>query len=122
MSTEEQIVSKPCFGQFGKITKVSINFDQFHTNPRRAKTLISAYITFEKDLDASLALLAVQNQTIGTQLIKASFGMTKYCSFYLARMDCQNIDCAFFHGVPQDGDCILKVDLKERCGSGEENQ
>lgn len=106
----EQILQEfEYFGQFGELKRVAVTIDKSN---HQVSTCASAYVTFNKQLDASLALLSIL--IMDKPNLKASFGMTKYCSYFLAKMDCQNIDCAYFHGQVNESDCVLKVHLKDR--------
>jgi len=111
LANEDTLQQFEYFGQFGQLQRVAVTIDK---SSRQTQASASAYITFEKQLDASLALLSVLSCDWGKPTLKASFGMTKYCSYFLAKMDCQNVDCAYFHGQANESDCILKVHLKDR--------
>lgn len=40
--------------------------------------------------------------------MRASFGMTKYCSFFLRKIQCPNSDCLYLHEVARERDCYNK--------------
>lgn len=109
VSTPETLCSQKYFGQYGLVQKIAINFDKTSGHQRPVNLTASAYITYNSEVDAAIALLAVQDLCDGKPQLKASFGMTKYCSYYLAGMPCQNIDCAFYHSLASEKDFVWKV-------------
>ena len=106
MADEETLTQYEYLGQYGQIQRVAVTIDK---GSRQVQSSVSAYVTFERQLDASLALLGIQRGVHGIPSLKASFGMTKYCSYFLAKMDCQNADCAYYHGEVSESDCVWKV-------------
>ena len=71
----------------------------------------SAYVTYSKPMEASIAILALDDTVVDNHLIRASFGTTKYCSFYLKNMVCTNKDCLFLHRKADESDIIKREDL-----------
>lgn len=45
---------------------------------------------------------------------RASYGTTKYCSYYLRGMSCQNPGCMYLHEPGEDADSYSKEDLAVR--------
>jgi len=43
------------------------------------------------------------------RLIRASFGTTKYCSYFLNNEDCLNPDCVYLHRYGEDIETVTKV-------------
>ena len=62
-------------------------------------------------MEASIAILALDDTVVDNHLIRASFGTTKYCSFYLKNMVCTNKDCLFLHRKADESDIIKREDL-----------
>ena len=48
---------------------------------------------------------------IDNHVIRASFGTTKYCSFFLKGIECNNKDCLFLHKWAEENDIIKRGDL-----------
>ena len=95
---EESILSQPnYFGQFGPIQKIVVK--PRHNSQRQR--LYSAYITFKDVISASFCVLAVDGIHIESNQIKASYGMTKYCTFFINGQVCLNEDCVFLHRLPR---------------------
>ena len=58
----------------------------------------AAYITYSTPIEASLAILAVDNTYIdNNHCIRATFGNTKYCEFYLIKKKCTVKNCLYVH-------------------------
>jgi CCR4-NOT transcription complex subunit 4 len=58
-----------------------------------------------------LAILAIDNVEIDDHILRASFGTTKYCSFFLKNCDCPNKDCLYMHNLADENDIINKVKI-----------
>lgn len=105
----ERTLSEPQYlGQYGVIKKVVVNKDK----PFQ-KTLypsFSAYITFENDLDAAFAILAIDGFEVENSVIRATFGMTKYCTYFLRNQICQSGECLFLHKKARQEDIFTKED------------
>jgi CCR4-NOT transcription complex subunit 4 len=106
----KQILSRPeYFGQYGKILKMVVNKDK-PFNPRGLNgPTYSAYITFSNDREASLAILAIDGFTLQDNIIKSSYGTTKYCTFFMRDQVCNNSDCLYLHARANIADIITKV-------------
>lgn len=53
---------------------------------------VSAYVTFQKKSDALACIHAVDGATLEGRLLRASFGTTKYCNFFLRGIVCSNAE------------------------------
>jgi len=42
---------------------------------------------------------------------RASYGTTKYCTYYLRNMVCQNPNCMYLHEPGEEADSYTKEDL-----------
>ena len=71
----------------------------------------SAYISYLSEADASIAILAIDNIEVDDHILRASFGTTKYCTFFLKNMDCPNKDCLYLHHLANDDDIINRDDM-----------
>jgi CCR4-NOT transcription complex subunit 4 len=71
----------------------------------------SAYISYYSAQEASLAILAIDNITADEHTLRASFGTTKYCTYFLKNSDCPNKDCLYLHHIADENDIICKVNL-----------
>ena len=98
-------------GQYGKILKIVINKKKaYHQNSKYGPSY-SAYITYSKPNEASIAILSLDDTIVDNHLIRASFGTTKYCQFYLKNVPCNNKDCVFLHRKAKENEIIKRNEL-----------
>lgn len=100
------------FGQFGKIIKIVVNKKNFlasssGSNPPSA----SAYITFVRKEDAARAIEYVDGSVYDDRVIRATYGTTKYCSYFLRGLTCQNPGCMYLHEPGEDISSFTKEQL-----------
>lgn len=94
------------FGQFGSIKKFVLN-----KRTSNIETTASAYITFAKESDAAKCIQEIDESALDGKILRATFGTTKYCSFYLKNIPCQNIDCMYLHDKGKDLDSLTKEEM-----------
>lgn len=93
------------FGQYGKIQKTLLSHK---TNPETNKKAFSAYITYSNEKEAAFAILSVDSLLIEGKIIRAFFGTTKYCNYFLNNIPCPNIEkCMFLHKLIKEKDIII---------------
>ena len=96
------------FGQYGTIKRILLNHKK---NPETNKTSFSIYITYSNEIEASYAILSVDSLVIEGEIIRAFFGTTKYCYYFLNNKICPNIDkCHFLHKIYKEKDFIIDSD------------
>ncbi|OLY81912.1 General negative regulator of transcription subunit 4 [Smittium mucronatum] len=102
LATEE---GSDYFGQFGKINKIVINKKQIASS-RGGEPIVSvgAYVTFASKEDTAKAIQTVDGSTIENRLLRATYGTTKYCSYYLKGIVCQNPNCMYLHEPGEEAD------------------
>lgn len=84
------------FGQYGKIKNITLNKDNAYisacsekdgidesTSSNKSQISYAAYITYTSPQDVSLAILALDQLVYDNRTIRASYGRTKYCKFFL---------------------------------------
>ena len=64
----------------------------YKINPDNKRKNYSAYITYSKEREAALAILCVDSLMIKGKIIRAFFGTTKYCSYFLNNSKRQNLE------------------------------
>ncbi|KAI8970043.1 regulator of Vps4 activity in the MVB pathway-domain-containing protein, partial [Mycotypha africana] len=116
LATEEIVRSQDYFGHFGKIAKIVINKRQTApTSNANGTTTLQAsaavYITYVRKEDATKALHAVDGSVVAGRILKASYGTTKYCTFYLRNMACPNPICLYLHQPGEDADTMSKEEF-----------
>jgi len=114
VAKEEFLRKNDNFSKFGKITKIVINKSNLHSNKTESTTrtpTVSAYITYHRHEDAQRAIQAVDGTWLDGKLLRASFGTTKYCSYFLKGVECANPDCMYLHDYGNDDDTFNKEDI-----------
>jgi len=93
------------FGQYGTILKTLLTSK---TNPDTNKKTYSAYITYSNEKEAAFAILSVDSLLIEGKIIRAFFGTTKYCNYFLNNNICPNLNkCMFLHQLVKDSDITI---------------
>jgi CCR4-NOT transcription complex subunit 4 len=77
IASREILQSKEYFGLYGTITKTVVNKNKAYNSNNPKGPSFSAYITYSKPYEASIAILSLDNIIIDDHLIRASFGTTK---------------------------------------------
>ncbi|KAG8701013.1 transcriptional repressor general negative regulator of transcription subunit 4 [Ceratobasidium sp. 394] len=103
--------SSEYFGQYGKVSKILL--------VKRAATLnraadVGVYITYHRREDAARAIGAVDGSPSpggGGEIMRASYGTTKYCMNFLRGVQCTNHSCLDLHEWGDERDCFTKEDL-----------
>ena len=76
--------------------------------------MVGLYITYYRREDAARAITAVDGSTSpggGRDVMRASFGTTKYCMAFLRNQNCSNNGCMDLHEWGDEKDCFTKEDL-----------
>ncbi|KAI8580645.1 hypothetical protein K450DRAFT_236589 [Umbelopsis ramanniana AG] len=115
-ANEETIMSQDFFGQYGKISKIVINKrppppSATARHGAAALPSVGVYVTYCRKDDAARAIAAVDGSVMGGRMLRASYGTTKYCSYYLRNMACQNPVCMYLHDLGDDADSFSKEEL-----------
>ena len=110
--TDERILSKSeLFGKYGTIRKIIVcDSRQSH----EAGKSHCAYITYESSKEALACILEMDGAGLGGSVIHASFGTTKYCSFFLRGVHCHNAECLYLHYMADPEDCFTKTEMQTR--------
>ncbi|KAH7341006.1 hypothetical protein B0J17DRAFT_653680 [Rhizoctonia solani] len=103
--------SSEYFGQYGKVSKILL--------VKRAATVnrpadVGVYITYHRREDAARAIAAVDGSPSpggGGEIMRASYGTTKYCMNFLRGVQCTNNSCLDLHEWGDERDCFTKEDL-----------
>ena len=97
LAEESVLAQNSLFGQYGKIKSISVKNNSNINRKNYGSPVYSAYITFSSELEASVCIGSMDGSLVGRQRLGASYGMTKYCSFYLDDQTCRNENCVFLH-------------------------
>lgn len=96
IANKETLIKREFLGQYGKITRLIVNFNKAYTNNNSGPSY-SAYINYNTEEEAALAILSIDSTTYNGKQIKAAFGTTKYCAYYLKKITCPNRECVYIH-------------------------
>ncbi|KAL5490542.1 NOT4 [Sanghuangporus weigelae] len=99
------------FGQYGKITKMLL---VKRTPPGGQTPILGLYISYYRREDAARTIQAVDgtpSPSGGGELLRASYGTTKYCIAFLRGVSCTNHGCMDLHEWGDERDCFTKEDL-----------
>ena len=111
IANKEKLNKYEYLGQYGTIIKTVVNKNKAYNQNNPHGPSYSAYVTYSKPSEASIAILSLDNKMIDNHVIRASFGTTKYCSFFLKGIECNNKDCLFLHKWAEENDIIKRGDL-----------
>ncbi|KAI0668505.1 hypothetical protein C8Q78DRAFT_1047476 [Trametes maxima] len=103
--------SNEYFGQYGKISKIVI---VKRTPPGGRAPVVGLYITYHRREDAARAIAAVDGASSpggGGEIMRASYGTTKYCMAFLRGVSCTDHSCMNLHEWGDEKDCFTKEDL-----------
>jgi len=110
---KEEILRKPeYFGQYGKILKIVINKSHLYNVSSPHGPSVSAYITYAKKDDSIKAIAAVNGMWLEHKQLRASYGTTKYCAYFLRNLRCTNQDCMYLHEIESGNDSFTKEEIK----------
>lgn len=103
--------SNEFFGQYGKITKMVL----VKRTPSGGAPVVGLYITYNRREDAARCISAVDGtapQGGGRDdVMRASYGTTKYCMAFLRGASCNDHSCMNLHEWGDEKDCFTKEDL-----------
>ncbi|KAG0168788.1 transcriptional repressor general negative regulator of transcription subunit 4 [Apophysomyces sp. BC1034] len=116
LATEDTVRSQDFFGQFGKIAKVVINKRPVAPTPNASGSTTmqpsaAVYVTYQRREDAAKAIHAVDGSVMAGRILRASYGTTKYCTYYLRNLTCPNPTCLYLHEPGEEADTISKEEL-----------
>ena len=112
IANEETLIKKEYLGQYGSIHKIIVNKNGYLKNESNSPTY-SSYITYSNEIEASLALLSLNNSTVFNYKLNACYGTNKYCISFLKGVECNNKDCFYLHETANENDIIIKIDKYE---------
>lgn len=102
------------FGQYGTILKIVVNKTKAYNPSGPNGPSYSAYISYSKEQEASVAILAIDNIEVEKHILRASYGTTKYCTFFLKNLDCPNKDCLYLHYMAEESDIVNRDDMNSQ--------
>lgn len=77
IANKDTLLKKEFFGQYGTILKIVVNNNKAYNQNSTKGPTYSAYVTYSKPSEASIAILTLDNIILDENTIRASFGTTK---------------------------------------------
>lgn len=108
LANEETLKNKDYMGQYGTIKKIIVNKDKPFNKGVRDSLSFSAYITFSCEIEAAVAIAAVDGKELDNRTLKASFGLSKYCMSYVKNSKCSTKGCPYVHKAAKECDTFTK--------------
>ncbi|KAM0679168.1 hypothetical protein BDAP_000034 [Binucleata daphniae] len=97
------------FGQFGQIRKFVLN-----KRSSNLETTASVYITYSNEEETVKCIKEIDESLLDGKVIRATFGTTKYCSFFLKNINCQNLECMYLHEKGKECDSLTKDEMNTK--------
>ncbi|PIN21802.1 MOT2 transcription factor [Handroanthus impetiginosus] len=111
LADEDVLQRKEYFGQYGKVTKVSLSRTAGGTIQQFINDTCSVYVTYSKEDEALRCIQSVHGFVLEGMLLRASFGTAKYCHAWLKNMPCNNPSCLYLHSIGADEDSFGKDEI-----------
>ncbi|KAJ3036836.1 transcriptional repressor general negative regulator of transcription subunit 4, partial [Rhizophlyctis rosea] len=113
--TDEILRTPEWFGQFGKIVRITLGRRGNVYTPVLANLPnTGVYVQFAKEQVAERAIYAIDGTVCDGKVLKATYGATKYCAYYLKNQPCPNSSngtCFNLHEQGEDADIFAKDEL-----------
>jgi CCR4-NOT transcription complex subunit 4 len=81
LTKEEELREEEYFGQYGEIKKIVVGKNNVYVG--ESGPCYSAYLTYANQAQASLAIIGLNAFNYKGRTLRASYGTTKYCNFFL---------------------------------------
>ncbi|OAD02275.1 hypothetical protein MUCCIDRAFT_144472 [Mucor lusitanicus CBS 277.49] len=94
------------FKKYGRIEKVVIS--KRSAPSTGSSSSVGIYVTFARKEDAGKAIEGINGMEVDGKTVRASYGTTKYCTYYLRHMACPNPNCMYLHEPGDDVDSYSK--------------
>ncbi|XP_011077033.1 uncharacterized protein LOC105161135 [Sesamum indicum] len=111
LADEDVLMRKEYFGQYGKVTKVSLSRTSGGAVQQFINDTCSVYITYSKEEEALRCIQSVHGFVLEGRLLRASFGTAKYCHAWLKNMPCNNPACLYLHSIGANEDSFGKYEV-----------
>jgi len=111
IAKEHTLKSTQFFGAFGRIGKLTVHRGKgSRDRDRDGRVTATAYVTYKHEKESNACILAMHGRSIddGRTFLRCQFGTTKYCSFFLKQLPCNNPNCMYLHKLARKQDCTTK--------------
>ena len=99
-SIKNTFISDEYLSSFGKIIFKNVTKGIYQVDKNRIPCL-NIHILYKDEISAALAILAINKFKINDFVIKAKYGMNKYCTIFLAKKECRWKNCYFLHSFQE---------------------
>ncbi|KAK1442183.1 ccr4-not transcription complex subunit 4 [Babesia gibsoni] len=110
VAKKEVLKQNEYFGQYGKIQHLVLNKSQNY-NSHIGGPSYTAYVTYSKKSEAAAAIQGIDGSHVDGKMLRASYGTTKYCTFFFKGLKCTNPDCFYLHHFGDERERIVKEDI-----------
>ncbi|MCD7450031.1 CCR4-NOT transcription complex subunit 4 [Datura stramonium] len=111
LADEDLLQRKEYFGQYGKVSKISLSRTTGGAIQQFVNDTCSVYITYSKEEEAVRCIQSVHGFVLEGRYLRASFGTAKYCHAWLRNTPCSNPSCLYLHSIGADEDSFGKDDV-----------
>ncbi|PWA82685.1 nucleotide-binding alpha-beta plait domain, Zinc finger, RING/FYVE/PHD-type [Artemisia annua] len=111
LADEDLLQRKDYFGQYGKVTKISLSRTAGGTLQSFVNDTCSVYITYSKEEEAVRCIQSVHGYVLDGRYLRASFGTAKYCHAWLRNTPCNNVACLYLHSIGAEEDSFGKDEI-----------
>ncbi|GAA0158093.1 ubiquitin-protein ligase [Lithospermum erythrorhizon] len=108
LADEDILQRKEYFGQYGKITKISLSRTAGGAIQQFVYDTCSVYVTYSKEEEAIRCIQSIHGFNMDGRLLRASFGTAKYCHAWLRNLPCNNPGCLYLHSFGAEEDSFSK--------------
>ncbi|KAJ8662682.1 hypothetical protein O0I10_001646 [Lichtheimia ornata] len=122
LSSKHANAENELFKKYGKIAKLVVSkrttTHQSSSSNGSQTSSVGIYITYQRKDDAAKAIAGINGSTFDGRSLRASYGTTKYCTYYLRHMACPNPNCMYLHEPGEDVDSYTKDSIGKPQPSG----
>lgn len=118
IANEELLIRPEYMGQYGKILKCIVNKAMSYAVSEEPMETYKAYVTYSNSQEASIAILSIDLHEFNNHTLRASFGTTKYCSFFIKGAQCRKKDCLYLHAIQEPYKILAKEDINRHLYQG----
>ncbi|CAI9091014.1 OLC1v1025931C1 [Oldenlandia corymbosa var. corymbosa] len=111
LADEDVLQRKEYFGQYGKISKISLSRTAGGAIQQFINDTCSVYVTYTREEEAVRCIQSVHGFVLDGRYLRASFGTAKYCHAWLRNMPCGNPTCLYLHTIGADEDSFGKDEV-----------
>ncbi|KAA8534322.1 hypothetical protein F0562_031851 [Nyssa sinensis] len=111
LADEDLLQQKEYFGQYGKISKISLSRTAGGAVQQFINDTCSVYITYSKEEEAIRCIQYVHGFVLEDRFLRASFGTAKYCHAWLRNTTCTNPACLYLHNIGAEEDSFSKDEV-----------